>query len=164
MGNPISIRILWTEANASPVGVRGQPAVNVWHLGSQMENKSAAQLSVSAPGCQVNKQTDANWVMVKIRVRPARHCSFLTATRTPCSCTFWQNIAMLSWSLLPSHQVFDTHWQERKGFRRTLIQSPSCCPGSSPPSSCGFKLCYYYILYFCFCFVICSRLLGKLLF
>ena len=35
-----------------------------------MENKSAAQLSVSAPGCQVNKQTDANWVMVKIRVRP----------------------------------------------------------------------------------------------
>lgn len=70
MANPESIRILATEANTSAGGVRGQPAVNVWHLRSQTENKSAAQLSVCVPGCQVNKQTGANWVTIEIRVRP----------------------------------------------------------------------------------------------
>lgn len=49
MTNPESIRLLCTEANTSAGGVRSQPCC--------------------VTGCQANKQTATNWVMVEIRVR-----------------------------------------------------------------------------------------------
>lgn len=54
----------------------GQHAVQVWCLRSLTERTATlSQLSVCAPGRQVNKQASAKWVRVEMRARPWPHAN-----------------------------------------------------------------------------------------
>lgn len=56
-------------SNTTASGVRGQPVVNVWHLRSQTENKSAARPPVRN-SVRFDRQTGVNWVPLWLLERP----------------------------------------------------------------------------------------------